>query len=117
MSRSTDNQRRQSAKNASISRIYNTPPPPRFSAMIVLKRAIFGRMKGKGRAKYGLSSASPGKRVIAAYARGERGVKTARRIRRLGTRCDQMATDNWSSFLPVFGEERREAGKRRAAAG
>jgi IS1 family transposase len=55
---------------------------------------------------------------VVAYVWGKRDVKTARKlrrwIRRLGISYGRIARDNWDSFLSVFGEDRREAGTRRA---
>jgi IS1 family transposase len=53
---------------------------------------------------------------IVAYVWGKRDIKTAqklrRRIKRLGISYEQIAMDNWDSFLSVFAEDQHEVGKK-----
>jgi IS1 family transposase len=53
---------------------------------------------------------------IVAYVWGKRDIKTAeklrRRIKRLGVSYERIATDNWDSFISVFGEDKHEVGKK-----
>jgi IS1 family transposase len=52
---------------------------------------------------------------IKAYVRRGRDIKTAQKLREqikeLGISYDWIATDNWESFLSVFGKEKHEVGK------
>jgi IS1 family transposase len=53
---------------------------------------------------------------IVAYVWGKRDIKTAEKLRkqikRLGISYGQIATDNWDSFLAVFGEDKHMVGKK-----
>jgi IS1 family transposase len=109
----TENQRHQGLKSPQSGTYVINPKKKHYDC---LKIDEFWTYAGKKKNKVWLIYAYHRESgEIAAYVWGKRGIKTAKKLRErikgLGISYGRISTDNWDSFLAVFGEDTHSAGK------